>query len=407
MKVVNYFFVSGPVIYLIYIMVSIFQSGDQALMLNGEATNGHYMFEENCQACHIEPFSGTEGVDQGCLHCHKDELELIRDTHPEKIFRDPRNADILRIIDATSCSACHYEHDTEDKHGVGISVSEEFCTICHDDIGSKSSTHEGIDPDSCMNSGCHNYHDNRFLNYDFVSNRIRFEADNPQFYDESNFVPDHDSRSHKAMNSNELFHKELICSDCHTSEAPDRNISEDTCINCHNRQYEEFTKSKHGIRNSMKLPPISSELIRHDIISESENFQHGCYSCHSEHKPDDRLSCLNCHEDQHSLSYENSPHSALMVTSDNEGSFNRVDCVTCHMMSNNNDERNITHNVDKTLNPNIKMVPSVCLQCHTLQFSIDSLADRNLIRNNFNRSPVGRVQTIDWHLEKYILNMDD
>jgi hypothetical protein len=55
----------------------------------------------------------------------------------------------------------------------------------------------------------------------------------------------------------------------------------------------------------------------------------------------------------------------------------------------------VQHNQSDTLRPNEKMLRSVCLSCHGLQFSLDALADHELIENNFSGKPTVRVQSLD------------
>ena len=54
------------------------------------------------------------------------------------------------------------------------------------------------------------------------------------------------------------------------------------------------------------------------------------------------------------------------------------------------------HNQNDNLRPNEKMVRSSCQKCHGLQFSLDALADPDLILNNFNHAPVKSVESLDW-----------
>jgi hypothetical protein len=42
------------------------------------------------------------------------------------------------------------------------------------------------------------------------------------------------------------------------------------------------------------------------------------------------------------------------------------------------------------------MARNVCLDCHGLGFTLDSMADRALIESNFSGSPTVHVESIDW-----------
>ena len=60
----------------------------------------------------------------------------------------------------------------------------------------------------------------------------------------------------------------------------------------------------------------------------------------------------------------------------------------------------ITHNQNDNLRPNEKMIRSVCSACHGLRFSIDSLADPNLIKKNFHGRSTFKIESIDWVLKR-------
>ena len=52
-----------------------------------------------------------------------------------------------------------------------------------------------------------------------------------------------------------------------------------------------------------------------------------------------------------------------------------------------------SHNQNDNLRPNEKMIRSVCLDCHGLQFSLDALTDTRLIEANFTGKPKIRVES--------------
>ena len=60
----------------------------------------------------------------------------------------------------------------------------------------------------------------------------------------------------------------------------------------------------------------------------------------------------------------------------------------------------VQHNQNDNLRPNEKMIRPVCMSCHSLEFSIDALADPELIKNNFNGQPANHVPSIDWALKR-------
>jgi hypothetical protein len=55
----------------------------------------------------------------------------------------------------------------------------------------------------------------------------------------------------------------------------------------------------------------------------------------------------------------------------------------------------VQHNQNDNLRPNEKMIRSVCMNCHGLKFSIDALADPELVKRNFIGLPSRHIQSID------------
>ena len=78
-----------------------------------------------------------------------------------------------------------------------------------------------------------------------------------------------------------------------------------------------------------------------------------------------------------------------------------VNCATCHMPRN---ERRgtivVSHNQNDNLRPNEKMIRTVCLDCHGLGFSLDSLADPDLVARNFTGRPSVHIESIEWALRQ-------
>jgi len=83
----------------------------------------------------------------------------------------------------------------------------------------------------------------------------------------------------------------------------------------------------------------------------------------------------------------------------------RTHCATCHMprlkkMTAGKNIIRVDHNQNANLRPNEKMIRPVCMQCHSLEFSIDALADTKLINNNFSGTPAVHIESIDWALKR-------
>jgi hypothetical protein len=146
------------------------------------------------------------------------------------------------------------------------------------------------------------------------------------------------------------------------------------------------------------------ELSRLPMRSDAAHEELGCQSCHGSHDYDREQAavdaCLGCHADRHSLGYRESKHNALwsaeLAGSAPAGSG--VSCAGCHMPLTRNGS--IEHNQNDNLRPNEKMVRSVCGHCHGLSFTLDALADRQLIEKNFKGAPSVHIESIEWAVRR-------
>ncbi|MDE0443709.1 MAG: ammonia-forming cytochrome c nitrite reductase subunit c552 [Gammaproteobacteria bacterium] len=132
-----------------------------------------------------------------------------------------------------------------------------------------------------------------------------------------------------------------------------------------------------------------------------------CGSCHAPHSADTRHAaveaCSSCHDDPHTRAYFESAHYELwrneLAGTAPPGAG--VSCATCHMTKTEQRGRVVTsHNQNDSLRPNERMIRPVCLDCHSLQFSLDALADVPLIEANFTDRPKIHVESIDWAVSR-------
>ncbi len=419
--------------------------------LIGDSTHGHYQIELTCDACHTTPFGGEEVLQDACTTCHGAELKASLDSHPRKKFTDPRNADLVSILDARQCVSCHGEHNPDALHPMGVTLPDDYCFQCHEDVGEERLSHEGLGFETCASAGCHNYHDNRALYEDFLlkhanspetpSSRTVLPTTLTQYLNTQQItwpkanlsVISNDDRiqkvttptiQHEWINS---AHGQagVSCTSCHTDEqtTPSTSDTHNTnttwidkpshaqCQACHQPETTGFLAGKHGMRLSQGLSPMTPVHARQPMQPESAHQELECNSCHGAHT-DNRItaaaeSCLTCHADDHSLAFESSPHGhtwqqALVGSRPPETA---VSCATCHMPRTEKDVYGETlvqveHNQNTTLRPNEKMIRSSCMNCHNLQFSLDALADPDLIKNNFTGRPQTHIDSIDMAVER-------
>lgn len=413
-----------------YLSHRLWLSEDQSLFLLGEVMHGHHQIELACNACHTEPFGGGEVIQNACVACHADGLGASNDTHPASKFNDPRNADLLRVINAQQCVSCHTEHKPGRTAAMGVTLPMDYCIHCHQDIEQSRPSHEGMTFLSCTNSGCHNYHDNRALYEDFLIQHAEApnvlaepwrvllqpgkknaersalslaDADMPVDLDADPSIGDqwwHSAHARAAVN----------CTDCHASDATDTwrtaPLDYQVCDACHADEVAGFLKGLHGMRLAVELSPMRPELARRPMHADAHGRELGCMSCHSDHRFDTRSAavdaCLGCHADDHSLAYVGSPHHALWERELSGAGVpgSGVSCATCHLPRevhriSGEDRVLVQHNQNHNLRPVEKMARSVCLSCHGLPFTLDALADPELRANNFRGSPSETIPSVD------------
>lgn len=407
---------------------------DRRIFLPGETSYGHYQIELSCDACHDV---GMGVKEQSCIDCHGAALTKANDSHPKSKFTDPRNADRVALLDARKCVTCHREHQPSITREMGVTLPMDYCYYCHQQTLTDRPSHKNFKFDSCATAGCHNFHDNTALYEDFLVKH----ADEPDFKEPAvrparglraylekvqpkRIKPalkeaDADARAQATTNilqswvSTAHAKAGVNCNDCHltTSKSGATKVwvdrpSHSDCARCHRDEDKGFLEGHHGMRLAQGLSPMTPAMARLPMKPEAANRELTCAACHTAHEFDTRSaavdSCLTCHDDEHSKNYKASPHFALWQSEmDGQGMpGSGVSCATCHLPGESEMEGDVTrvlvqHNQSDNLRPNEKMIRSVCLDCHGLRFSIDSLADRELIKNNFNDRPKVHIESID------------
>ncbi len=412
---------------------TLLQSDDKEILLIGEATYGHYQIEMACSTCHTDAFGGEEAIQEACVGCHQDELDAAHDSHPKKKFTDPRNADRLEILDARYCVTCHTEHQKEQTHPMGVTIPEDYCFHCHQEIGEERESHAGLGYESCASAGCHNYHDNRALYERFlvehasepwlkemqritgvaavtVTAHAKLEAQpSLQRAPTDGPLPDSEHFLHGE--------KGVGCVACHQADnslqpAWVASPQIEACQQCHVNEVKGYQEGRHGMRLAQNLEAITPGQTDGNFHSDASMTEQGCNSCHVAHEYNTDFAsteaCLGCHADEHSLAFKTSAHAGLspLVDGQDQGDGETIlSCASCHMPRVEMEVQGekvwaVEHNQNMNLRPNEKMIRSVCMDCHSLQFSLNALADAELIRNNFAGQPSVHVESIDWAVKR-------
>jgi hypothetical protein len=431
----------GLIAWLSYSMVA---GDDKQVFMPGPMTGGHHQIGVACSACHSDPLGGGEVIQQACIDCHGEDRKKPFDSHPRSKFKDPRNADRLENINALVCTTCHVEHQPEITAKNGVTQPGDFCFHCHADIGDDRPSHRGMAFDTCNAAGCHNFHNNRALYTDFLIKHLQepellSEPLLPQreFASVLEEITDYPAERYPVKQLTESdadapaetriaddSRKDWLetaharsgvnCSACHRlAENEDGNgIWTDhpdhrACNQCHNLEVARFKRGKHGMRLAVGLPPMTPAQARKPMKSDASHKQLECNSCHSGHRFDVREAavdaCLGCHDDKHSQAYKQSDHFQLWLKeisgAGEPGSG--VSCASCHMPRVNFDVNDwmsrimVEHNQNATLSPNEKMIRPACLHCHGLGFTLDALADDQLIQSNFQGLPAVHIQSME------------
>lgn len=425
------------------------KASDKSIFLPGETSHGHHQIELACESCHSKSFADGETIQESCMNCHGEALSIAKDKHPKSKFTDPRNADRVEILDARYCVTCHVEHRPEITHDMGLTLPTDYCQLCHKDIADDRPSHTGMEFNTCASSGCHNYHDNQALYEDYLIKHLH----KPDLLERRGSLPELNLKEvapvipgypidtyplkELAMNDRDVpeqikFDENIThewfqtthaksgvnCTACHQQtdnkkevwiEKPDHKV----CKTCHTEEVNNFMMGKHGMRlddEKLKrtLSPMTPAMARLAMKKDVMNKQLTCNTCHAAHKYDVVKAkveqCLTCHNDDHSLAYIDSPHHQLWQQ-EVDGVLPKesgVTCATCHMPRIEKDyfdgefyQGLVQHNQNDTLKPNEKMIRPVCMNCHSLSFSIDSLADKALIKNNFSSKPSLHIESME------------
>lgn len=436
----------------LYVVGTIVYGGHRSFLLIGRTTDGHHQIELACDTCHTSVFGGKDVLQNACVNCHGAALKAGNDAHPLSKFTDPRNADLTIGLDARYCVTCHREHRPGITRAMGVTLPDDYCFHCHQDIAKDRPSHAGLAFNTCASAGCHNFHDNRALYSDFLVKHARQPAqlevqrvalidflskvDKPIKLPKALTAADADAPAeHKGdakvtadWAADAHAKNGVNCSGCHTRKsAPKEWIASpgiETCKSCHANQARTFTEGRHGMRlrdglwashdgpfglfKASKLTPMTPAQARLPMKAEAAHAELTCNTCHSAHTYDRAAAqvtaCAGCHDDKHTKAYFASAHYDLFKK-EVAGQVPRgsgVSCATCHMPAvETKDEYGnkaifVTHNQNDNLRPNEKMTRSVCANCHGLQFTLDALADRKLIDTNFNGSPSVHIESIEW-----------
>lgn len=200
---------------------------------------------------------------------------------------------------------------------------------------------------------------------------------------------------------------EVNCSSCHQNKETKNIVQKPTyesCQSCHKPETETFLLGKHGIRLQEGMTPLTPAIANIPMHAEAQDKVMNCNTCHDVHSVNTYTaavdSCLTCHDDAHSRNYEKSQHANLFVSA---GELPRPDaesvtCATCHLPRQTLGETDtifVNHNNTYNLLPRDRMVKDVCMNCHGLEHSYNSIFDDEMVEANFDHPPTQKLETFD------------
>ena len=203
---------------------------------------------------------------------------------------------------------------------------------------------------------------------------------------------------------------DVNCASCHQdseTKAFVANPTYESCQSCHENAAETFLLGKHGIRLLEEMTPLTPAMARLPMKHDAFDKQMTCNACHDVHTVDTMQaavdSCLTCHNDNHSLNYKNSKHAqAVFANRELPRPGNEmVTCATCHLPRTAQEKVDgttvvkVNHNNTYLLKPQDRMVGDVCMNCHGLEYSYNSIFDDDLVEANFDRPPTLSLETFD------------
>ncbi|MEM6451120.1 MAG: cytochrome c3 family protein [Cyanobacteria bacterium P01_D01_bin.105] len=198
----------------------------------------------------------------------------------------------------------------------------------------------------------------------------------------------------------------INCTSCHQAEEDNAFIASPThesCQSCHESAVDTFLLGKHGIRLLEDASPLQPKMARLPMQHDAFTQQMNCNTCHNVHTTNTVQAsvdaCLTCHNDNHSLNYQNSQHGkAVFAAITDNPTLPRPDetmvtCATCHLPRTAQKKGDSTllvkvnHNNTYNLKPRDRMVGDVCMNCHGVEYSYNSIFDDELVEANFDRPP--------------------
>lgn len=254
-------------------------SGEGAVLMDASWSTGdlsmvHHGLEDNCEACHVEPFQAVQ--DKTCLTCHEDIGDHAEADRMAKGMHQPEGGDAFLWDVAQffgkpgpgACTDCHTEHEGAGKMEP---TAQQFCSDCHEALdGRLSDTTLG----NANDFGDVHPEFKALIRPSRDSDEIRMTlaADSTDF---NGLKFPHDMHLSKTngvakMAMNLKLGEDggaLACASCHTPRADGVSflpvVMEDSCEDCHSLVYDKVGNMFRTLRHG-DIEQVEADLLAAD-----------------------------------------------------------------------------------------------------------------------------------------------
>ena len=255
--------------------------GEGAVVMDASWSTGalssvHHGLEDNCEACHVEPFVAVR--DETCLECHAEIADHAADDRMARGMEPASGGDAIlwNVAHAFgkpgpgACTDCHTEHEGE---GRMEPTSQAFCADCHDTLDTRlTDTSLGNASDFGKN---HPQFKALVLPDRLAAEPVRVSlASSPVDWNGLRFPHDmHLSTSNgvaqmaRRLGKEQGFGAPLECSDCHTPTADGVRFlpvnMEENCESCHSLVYDKVGSTYRTLSHG-NVEQIEADLLAAD-----------------------------------------------------------------------------------------------------------------------------------------------
>ena len=255
--------------------------GEGAVVMDASWSTGalssvHHGLEDNCEACHVEPFVAVR--DETCLECHAEIADHAADDRMAQGMEPASGGDAIlwNVAHAFgkpgpgACTDCHTEHEGE---GRMEPTSQAFCADCHDTLDTRlTDTSLGNASDFGKN---HPQFKALVLPDRLAADPVRVSlASSPVDWNGLRFPHDmHLSTSNgvaqmaRRLGKEQGFGAPLECSDCHTPTADGVRFlpvnMEENCESCHSLVYDKVGSTYRTLSHG-NVEQIEADLLAAD-----------------------------------------------------------------------------------------------------------------------------------------------